>query len=281
MSEHTTHIQNIKRLERPREGGILAGVSAGLGRYFDITPTVFRLAFVVLALLGGAGILVYIAAALVMPREGEDQSFAERALAQRREHPWRLVALGLIAIAILSVLSRADTWPSYGTAWFLAVVGLVVLAVTSVRRWRKLVVVLVTTAAVLVALAATAIAITFAVFDVSLDDGVGDRNYTPATVADVRGQYRLGIGTLDIDLSHLPANQDVDMTARVGIGDLRVIVPHDATIAVDAGARAGSVDVLGEEENGSHARVITGDGRYRLDLHVGAGQIDVERAPAR
>ncbi|MGZ8695605.1 MAG: PspC domain-containing protein, partial [Gaiellaceae bacterium] len=74
MSEHTTHIQSIKRLERPKEGGMIAGVSAGLGRYFDITPTVFRLAFVVLALLGGAGILVYIAAALVMPREGEDQS---------------------------------------------------------------------------------------------------------------------------------------------------------------------------------------------------------------
>jgi phage shock protein PspC (stress-responsive transcriptional regulator) len=279
MSEHTTHIQNIKRLERPNDGGILAGVSAGLGRYFDITPTVFRLAFVVLALLGGAGILIYIAAALVMPREGEDQSFAERALAQRREHPWRLVALGLIAIAILSVLSQADTWPSYGTAWLIAVIGLIVLAVTSVRRWRRLVVVLVTTAAVLVALAATAIAITFAVFDVSLDDGVGDRNYTPATVADVRDRYALGIGTLDIDLSNLPASRPVNVTAKIGIGDLRVTVPRDATVAVDASARAGSVDVLGQEENGSHARVITGDGRYKLDLHVGAGQIDVDRAP--
>ena len=151
MSEHTTHIENIKRLERPKDGGMIAGVSAGLGRYFDLTPTVFRLAFVVLALLGGAGILVYIAAALVMPKEGEDKSFAERALSQRREHPWRLVALGLIAIAILSVLSQADTWPSAGTAWFIAMIGLIVLAVTSVRRWRKLVIVLVTTAAVLVA----------------------------------------------------------------------------------------------------------------------------------
>jgi phage shock protein PspC (stress-responsive transcriptional regulator) len=279
MSEHTTHIQSIKRLERPREGGILAGVSAGLGRYFDITPTVFRLAFVVLALLGGAGILVYIAAALVMPREGEEQSFAERALAQRREHPWRLVALGLIAIAILSVLSQADTWPSAGTAWFIAVVGLIVLAVTSVRRWRKLVVVLVATAAVLIAAAAAAVAIAFAMFDVSLNDGVGDRAYAPASVTDVRDHYQLGIGKMDIDLSNLPANRRVNLTAKVGIGDLRVTVPHDATVAVDASARAGSVDVLGEEENGSHARVITGHGRYQLDLHVGAGQIDVDRAP--
>ncbi len=177
------------------------------------------------------------------------------------------------------MLSQADTWPSAGTAWFIAVVGLLVLAVTSVRRWRRLVVVLVVTAAVLVALAAAAVAIAFATFDVSLNDGVGDRNYTPATVADVRDRYELGIGTLDIDLANLPANRRVDVTAKVGIGDLRVIVPHDATVAVDASARAGSVDVLGQEENGSHARVVTGDGRYALDLHVGAGQIDVERAP--
>src|SRR3954465_265198 len=279
MSEHTTHIQSIKRLERPKDGGMIAGVSAGLGRYFDITPTVFRLAFVVLALLGGAGILVYIAAALVMPREGEDQSFAEHALSQRREHPWRLVALGLIAIAILSVLSQADTWPSAGTALFIAVVVLIVLAVTSVRRWTRVVVILVTTAAVLLALAAAAVAIAFSVFAVSLNDGVGGRHYTPATVAGVHDRYELGLGKLDIDLSNLPANRRVTLTAKVGMGALLVTVPRDATVAVDAIARAGSVDVLGQEEEGSHARVVTGQGRYVLDLHVGAGEIDVERAP--
>ena len=90
------------------------------------------------------------------------------------------------------MLSQADTWPSAGTAWFIAVVGLIVLAVTSVRRWRRLVIVLVTTAAVLVALAATTVAIAFSVFDVSLNDGVGDRNYTPALVAQVRDRYELG-----------------------------------------------------------------------------------------
>jgi phage shock protein PspC (stress-responsive transcriptional regulator) len=279
MSEHTTHIQNIKRLERPKDGGILAGVAAGLGRYFDITPTVFRLAFVVLALLGGAGILVYIAAALVMPREGEEQSFAERALAQRREHPWRLVALGLIAIAILSVLSRADTWPSAGTAWFIAVVGLIVLAVTSVRRWRPLVVAIVATVAVLTALVVTAVAISFAMFDVSLNDGVGDRSYRPATVAGVHDRYELGIGKLTVDLSNLPANRSVDLEAKVGMGELNVIVPQDATVAVDAGARAGSIDALGEEDDGSHAHVVTGTGQYVLHLHVGAGKVLVERAP--
>ncbi|MGZ4339166.1 MAG: PspC domain-containing protein [Gaiellaceae bacterium] len=76
MSEHTLHTTQIKRLERSRTDKVLAGVSGGLGRYFDLTPTVFRLGFVVLTLLGGAGILVYIAAVLVMPKEGDESSIA-------------------------------------------------------------------------------------------------------------------------------------------------------------------------------------------------------------
>src|SRR6185312_14498223 len=99
MSEYTTPTPLVKRLERSSDAKILGGVSGGLGRYFDLSPAVFRLGFVVLTLLGGAGVLVYIAAALVMPKEGEERSVAEDILANRRDHPARLVALGLVAVA--------------------------------------------------------------------------------------------------------------------------------------------------------------------------------------
>src|SRR3954465_2217285 len=110
MSEHTLNPPSIKRLERSGTDKVLAGVSGGLGRYFDLTPAVFRLGFVVLTVLGGAGILVYIAAALVMPKEGEEFSIAEDILRKRRDHPARVVALGLIAVVILSALVREDSW---------------------------------------------------------------------------------------------------------------------------------------------------------------------------
>ena len=77
MSEHTLHTPMVKRLERSSDAKILAGVAGGLGRYFDLAPAVFRLGFIVLTLLGGAGVLVYIAAVLVMPKEGEEFSVAE------------------------------------------------------------------------------------------------------------------------------------------------------------------------------------------------------------
>lgn len=279
MTEYTTHTPNVKRLERTKEGRMVAGVSAGLGRYFDITPTVFRLAFVVLTLLGGAGILVYIAAVLVIPAEGEDASYAERALAERSKHPGRLVGLAILGIAILSVLSQASTWPSAGAAWVLAAVGLAVLLFSSERRPRKLVAVLVTTVAVLIAGVVAAVAIAFSAFDVSLSDGVGERSYAPATIAEAQNRYELGIGSLELDLSNLPARQKVDIAAKVGIGELRIIVPRDATVAVDSHVRTGSIDALGREDEGSNARVETADGRLALDLYVGAGLIEVDRAP--
>ena len=66
MTQPLTHTPQVKRLERSSSSRVVAGVSGGLGRYFDINPAVFRLGFVVLTLLGGAGLLVYLAAVLVM-----------------------------------------------------------------------------------------------------------------------------------------------------------------------------------------------------------------------
>src|ERR1700755_3265007 len=107
MSEYTTPTPMVKRLERSSDAKILAGVAGGLGRYFDLAPAVFRLGFVVLTLLGGAGILVYTPAVLVIPKEGEDASIAEDILRKRRDHPARVVGLGLVAVAILALLARA------------------------------------------------------------------------------------------------------------------------------------------------------------------------------
>ena len=55
MSEHTTDTR-ATRLERSRSDRMLAGVAGGLAAYFELHPAVFRVAFVVLTLMGGAGI---------------------------------------------------------------------------------------------------------------------------------------------------------------------------------------------------------------------------------
>jgi phage shock protein PspC (stress-responsive transcriptional regulator) len=63
-------------LRRPFEDRMLTGVAAGLGRYFGIDTTIIRIGFVVLTLVGGAGIPLYLAGLLLIPDEGSDQSIA-------------------------------------------------------------------------------------------------------------------------------------------------------------------------------------------------------------
>ena len=58
-------------LVRPRQGRVLAGVCAGLGRRFGISPGIARLLFVVLLLvLPGSQILIYPVLWILMPDEG-------------------------------------------------------------------------------------------------------------------------------------------------------------------------------------------------------------------
>jgi phage shock protein PspC (stress-responsive transcriptional regulator) len=48
---------------------VLGGVCAGLGRYFNTDPVFFRIGAIVLTLIGGAGVLLYLAALLLIPKE--------------------------------------------------------------------------------------------------------------------------------------------------------------------------------------------------------------------
>lgn len=58
-----------KRLYKSKFDKKICGVCAGIANYFDLDPTIIRLAWVVFTLLGGSGIIAYIIAAIVMPEE--------------------------------------------------------------------------------------------------------------------------------------------------------------------------------------------------------------------
>ena len=60
----------MKRLYRT-EGpdALLCGVCGGIARYFNVDPTVVRVATVLLVVPGGMSLWVYIIAALIMPKE--------------------------------------------------------------------------------------------------------------------------------------------------------------------------------------------------------------------
>lgn len=59
---------NGKRLYRAtEENRMLCGVCGGIAEYFNIDPTLVRLAWVAFTCFGGAGVLAYIVATIIIP----------------------------------------------------------------------------------------------------------------------------------------------------------------------------------------------------------------------
>jgi phage shock protein PspC (stress-responsive transcriptional regulator) len=300
MSEHTVEGPAVKRLERSRSDRMLAGVCGGLASYFEIHPAFYRVGFVVLTLLGGAGILIYLAAVLVMPDEGKTDSVVTAALRDRRDRPWPLIGLGLLAVAGAILLSRA-TLSLHGDSWILFLVaGAAIVwitrhgkpaATTTVgeraaedsRRVRRFFAWVGIVLGSLLALVLICIAIFAAVVHVHVGRGVGERTYAVTSMQDLRQHYRLGVGKLRLDLSgvDLPPNRQTKVDTSVDVGKLVVVVPADATLQVHGDAQYGHVEVLGRTADGHDAdRNVTQNGKRLLvlDAHVGAGSLYVERA---
>jgi phage shock protein PspC (stress-responsive transcriptional regulator) len=61
---------------------MVAGVASGLADYFDVDPTLVRIGFAALAVLGGLAIPLYLAGWLLIPEEESGQSVAEELLAR-------------------------------------------------------------------------------------------------------------------------------------------------------------------------------------------------------
>lgn len=58
-----------RRLFRSSTNCMLAGVCGGVGQFFNVDPTLVRLGWVLFSALGGSGVLAYIVAAIIIPKE--------------------------------------------------------------------------------------------------------------------------------------------------------------------------------------------------------------------
>jgi phage shock protein PspC (stress-responsive transcriptional regulator) len=123
--------------------------------------------------------------------------------------------------------------------------------------------------------------------NVSLKGGTGDRRYAPPTAAEVDPEYRIGVGSIRLDLADVDFSEQLVRTkVSAGVGNIEVIVPRNADVSIDARAGIGEVDLLGQQENGTSAtRSLVdygpgGDGTIdlTLDLDVSIGRVEVDRA---
>lgn len=63
----------MKRLYKIEQGKMISGVCGGVAEYFDIDPSLVRIAWVIIGFAGGAGILAYIIAAIILPTKSSVQ----------------------------------------------------------------------------------------------------------------------------------------------------------------------------------------------------------------
>jgi phage shock protein C len=297
VNARSTDTLEARQLRRSRSDRTLAGVCGGLAAYFEIHSAVFRVAFVVLTLLGGAGVLIYLAAAAVMPAEGQVDSFATATLRGVRDRRWPLIGLALVVVGSALVLSRLALWPG-GDAWvFLLLVGALILWIARqglaaedapalaaedarrVRRRRRRLGLVVASA---LALVLGLVAVFVAVFDVHLRHGVDERVHVVTAMDELRDDYRLGAGTLRLDLRSLPLPAGTTrVDARVDVGVLRIVVPEGVALRVRATARLGEIDLLGERVDGAGVEAgldQTGERVLVVDAHVGLGGLRIVRA---
>lgn len=62
-------MNNMKRLTRPKNNKVIAGVCAGIANYFNIDPVLVRIIWLVLLLFFGIGLFAYLLLWVVMPEK--------------------------------------------------------------------------------------------------------------------------------------------------------------------------------------------------------------------
>ena len=321
-----------RRLHRSRKDRVLGGVAGGLAEYFGIDPIITRLGFVALTFAGGAGVLLYIAAVLLVPNEGEappgDGAWPGRLAtiagvvvlvvaiaALLPGHGWwwfdgggvmwalavgglglavwwlasgegpsgsgrdvlRRIGLGLGLVGLCALLAIGAFWAAAaggGTvvAAIVIAAGVAMVAAAFVGGARWL---------ILPALAIALPAAFVAAAGIDTTGGIGEREYRPASVAQVRDRYELGIGRLVVDLRGAdlsPGDHHVDL--KMGAGETIVVVPPDVCVAATAKVGMGRVSLFGRDTGGvdvdweelpaapaSTARVV-------VDADLGVGSLE-------
>lgn len=118
-----------------------------------------------------------------------------------------------------------------------------------------------------------------------LSGGLGDRNYAPTTVEQVRPSYELTAGNLTLDLTKLPDHGVVTTNVHDMFGDVTVLLPPDADVNIDCQSTAGQVNCLGRSAQGiSPEMVRKDDGEdgpggvvINMDVATTAGNVEVSR----
>lgn len=96
-------------LRRSTDDKVVAGVCGGLGRYFGVDPVWFRIAFVVLAIGGGSGVLLYLIAWVAIPEQRPGDEVGKGPSTLGSQGPV-IAGVALIAVGLMLLINNLVPW---------------------------------------------------------------------------------------------------------------------------------------------------------------------------
>lgn len=245
---------------RLRRGRWLGGVCAGLAARWQLPAARVRIGFVIASMLFGLGVMVYVAAWLILPGESEDGvTPGQRGIVLLAQAGGALLGLAtlagigtvatifgfgwvIVALAAAVLVGVLAGWTRLGPAWALLPIGALVLPSAAL-----------------------------AMSGIRVDPNTDSVTVTPRDVADLR-DYESGLGTLTLDLRNTRLSSE-SFNVRVDAGVRRTLIalPHDRCVHVNViqrnpplALRAGAV-LLGETDLSNPSPVVFGQYGARTD----------------
>ena len=186
-----------------------------------------------------------------------------------------LLSIGVALVIAGSLSGWFDASASVVLAAALVVVGAGLVLASVVGRARWLFVVGFVLACAL---------LTAAAVEPLIEDGVGEKTFSPATLVGLESKYDHGIGDLTVDLRNVPLDGKTRrVEVELGIGSLLVLVPRAQSLVVDAHVDAGKISLPdgrttnGWDESLRYARGAAGQGALVIDVEMGFGDVQVGR----
>ncbi len=134
VSAASPHASQPPPLRRDRDGAVLGGVCAGLGRRLGIDPIVLRVVFIAATAAGGIGVLLYALAWILVPAEGESRVGGLRVpRVPGGRDSWSVAGgMGLLVLALLLLFRQWGLWVGDALVW-----PVVLAAAGGALIWRQ------------------------------------------------------------------------------------------------------------------------------------------------
>lgn len=120
--ENTIQNGAARRLYKSRRNKIIDGVCGGVAEYFEVDPTIVRLLWVLITLIGGTGFILYIIAMIIMPVNPEfkingNSTSNASALSQDKKRFWGVLLILLGALILISNLGWFAAFRWWHLSW--------------------------------------------------------------------------------------------------------------------------------------------------------------------